>query len=263
MKKVWILGIVAAVLFLTTGAAHAVDLTYAGSVTILEGVMKDAGPAFEKKTGLKVGMSGGGSGAGVKAVAGGVVQIGGVSRDLKDEEIKQGIVAYPIGYGAVGIVANKAVTVDSLSTKQAKDILTGKVTNWKDVGGPNMPIKVVISTPGCACREEFQEMVMDKEAYVGGAIVSPMKTLSETVGNTPGGVGPLATAVIDQSKVKIIKLDGVSPSVESVKAKKYKASRQINLITKGEASGNAKKFIDFMLSDEGQALVAKNFVRIK
>jgi phosphate transport system substrate-binding protein len=263
MKKLIGICMAAAITVFTAGTARAVDLTYAGSVTILEGVMKDAAPAFEKKTGLKIGLSGGGSGAGAKAVAGGVVQIGGVSRDLKDEEIKQGVVAYPVGYGAVGLVANRSVSIDTLTSKQAKDILTGKITNWKGVGGPDLAIKVVISTPGCACREEFQEMVMDKEPYATGAIVSPMKTLSETVGNTPGGVGPLATAVIDQTKVKIIKLDGMGPTVENVKAKKYKASRQINLITKGQASGNAKKFIDFMLSAEGQALIDKNFVRIQ
>jgi phosphate transport system substrate-binding protein len=253
----------AAASVLISAQAYAVDLTYAGSVTILEGVMGDAAPSFEKKTGLKVGLSGGGSGAGVKAVAAGIVQLGGVSRDLKDEEIKQGIVAYPIGYGAVALVANKAVTVESVTAKQAKDILTGAVTNWKQVNGPDLPIKVVVSTPGCACREEFQEMVMDKQPYVAGAAVSPMKTLSETVGNARGGVGPLATAVIDPAKVKVIKIDGVPPTPQSVKAKKYKASRQINIVTKGPAAGNARKFIDFMLSPEGQALVEKNFVGLK
>lgn len=244
--------------------AWAVDIKYAGSVTILEGVMKDAVLLFEKKTGLKVGLSGGGSGAGIKAVLSGAVDIGGVSRDLKTEELKQGLVPYSIGWGAVGLVANKSIPIENLTSKQVKEIMTGKIQNWKEVGGPNLPIKVVVSTPGCACREEFQEMVMDKEPYISGAIVSPMKTLSDTVKNTPGGIGPLATAVIDTSKVKIIKIDGVLPTPENVKAHKYKVSRQINLVTKGEARGKAKEFIDFMLSKEGQDLVeSKGFVRIR
>jgi len=244
--------------------AGAVDLKYAGSVTILEGVMKDAVPVFEKKRGLKVGLSGGGSSAGIKAVLSGAVDIGGVSRDLKDEEKKQGLVPYTIGWGAVGLVANKALPVETLTSKQVKDIMTGKIHNWKELGGPDLPIKVVVSTPGCACREEFQEMVMDKEPYVSGAIISPMKTLSETVSVTPGGIGPLATAVIDSSKVKIVKIDGVLPTPENVKTRKYKVSRQVNLITKGEAKGKAKEFIDFMLSKEGQDLMErKGFVRIR
>jgi len=251
-------------LFLTINTAQAVDLKYAGSVTILEGIMKDAAPAFEKKTGLKIGLSGGGSGAGIKSVLGGVVDIGGVSRDLKKEEIDQGIVAYPIAWGAVGVVAHKDIPFDNLSSKTIKDIMTGKIKNWKEIGGPDLPVKIVISTPGCACREEFQELLMDKEPYAEGAIISPMLTLSETVGNTPGAIGPLATAVIDTKKVKIIKVDGYLPTPENIKAKKYKVSRQINLITKGPATGKAKEFIDFMLSPEGQAIIEKNgFVRVK
>lgn len=242
----------------------AVDLKYAGSVTILEGIMKDAAPLFEKKAGLKVGLSGGGSGAGIKAVLTGAVDVGGVSRDLKDEEIKQGLVPYTIGWGAVGLVANKAIPIDNLTSKQIKEIMTGKIRNWKELGGPDLPIRVVVSTPGCACREEFQEMVMDKEPYVSGAIVSPMTTLSDTVRNTPGGIGPLATAVIDTTKVKIIKVDGILPTPENVKTRKYKVSRQINLVTKGAAAGKAKEFIDFMLSKEGQDLIEKKgFVRIR
>lgn len=244
--------------------AWAVDLKYAGSVTILEGVMKDAVPLFEKKSGLKIGLSGGGSGAGIKAVLSGAVDIGGVSRELKEDEIKQGLVPYSIGWGAVGLVANKAIPVDNLTSKQVKEIMTGKIRNWKELGGPDLPVMVVVSTPGCACREEFQELLMDKEPYVSGAIVSPMKTLSDTVKNTQGGIGPLATAVIDKSKVKIIKIDGVLPTPENVKARKYKVSRQVNLVTKGEAKGKAKEFIDYMLSKEGQELMEKNgFVRIK
>jgi phosphate transport system substrate-binding protein len=262
MKKTGVIaGVV--VLLLSTASAWAVDLKYAGSVTILEGVMKDAAPVYEKKTGVKIGLGGGGSGAGVKAALSGAVDIGGVSRDLKDEELKQGLVPYAIGWGAVGLVANKDVPVNNLTTKQVKELLTGKVKNWKDVGGPNLPVKVVISTPGCACREEFQEMVMDKEPYVEGATVSPMKTVSDTVKNTPGAIGPLATAVIDTTKVKVIMLDGIAPTPENVKKKKYKASRPINLVTKGPATGKAKDFIDFMLSSEGQSLVEKNFVKIK
>lgn len=251
-------------ILLMASQGEPVDLKYAGSITVLEGIMKDAAPAFEKKTGLKIGLSGGGSGAGIKAVLGGIVDIGGVSRDLKKEELDQGLVAYPIAWGAVGVVAHKDIPFDNLSSKTIKDIMTGKITNWKEIGRPDLPIKVVMSTPGCACREEFQEILMDKEPYVQGAIISPMLTLSETVGNTPGAIGPLATAVIDTKKVKVIKVDGYLPTPENIKARKYKVSRQINLITKGTATGKAKEFIDFMLSAEGQTIVEKNgFVRTR
>lgn len=263
MKKVrMVLGVLFLLVF--SVQAWAVDLKYAGSVTVLEGIMKDATPLYEKKTGIKIGLGAGGSGTGVKAALAGSVDIGGVSRDLKPEEIQQGLVAHTIAWGAVGLVANKNIPVDSLTSGQIKEILTGKIKNWKEVGGSDMPVRVVISTPGCACREEFQELILNKEPYADGAIISPMKTLSDTVKNTPGSVGPLATAVIDSTKVKVIKIDGIGPTPDNVKGKKYRASREVNLITKGPATGKAKDFIDFMLSAEGQALVEKNgFVRVK
>ncbi len=259
-----ILSSVAVIVLFVFSAAYGVDFKYAGSVTVLEGIMKDASVEFQKKTGYKIGLSGGGSGAGIKSVLAGTVELGGVSRELREDEFKMGIVAYRVAWGAVGLVANKGVPVDNLTSKQVKEIMTGKIKNWKEVGGPDLLIKVVVSTPGCACREEFQEMVMDKEPYVDGAIVSPMKTLSDTVGNTPGAVGPLATAVIDTTKVKIIKIDGALPTPENIKSRKYKVVREINLITKGPAQGKVKEFIDFILSPEGQAIVEKNgFVRVK
>lgn len=251
-------------LFIFTAESWAVDLKYAGSVTILDGVMKDAVPLFEKKTGKKIGLSGGGSGAGVKSILAGLVDIAGVSRDLKEQELKQGLVPYTIGWGAVGLVANKDIPIDNLTSKEIKGLLTGKVKNWKEVGGPDLPVKVAVTPPGCACREEFQESVLDKEPYIEGATISPIPTMSETIKNTTGGVGPLTTVAIDITKVKIIKIDGVAPTPENVKAKKYKVSREVNLVTKGPASGLAKEFIDFMLSKEGQNLMEKKgFVRIK
>lgn len=262
MKRIVVVFLMMSVIALA-GEAFGVDIKYAGSVTVLEGLMKDAAPAFEKKTGIKIGLSGGGTGAGVKAILSGTIDMAGVSRDLKDDEVKQGLKEYPFGWGAVGLIVNKDIPIDELTSKQAKDILTGKVKNWKAVGGPDKAIKVVISTPGCACREEFQELVMDKEPYAGDAIVSPMKTLSDTIKNTPGSIGPLATAVIDPNKVKVVKLDGSLPTPENVKSKKYKASRRVTLVTKGPATGKVKEFIDFILSTEGQTLVEKNFVKIK
>ncbi len=264
MKRLVSIALVLIVMVFFWGSAYAVDLKYAGSVTVLEGVMKDAAPLFEKKTGLKIGLSGGGSGAGVKATLAGLVDIGGVSRELKKEEKEKGLVAYTIGYGAVGVVARKDIPVDSLTMAQLKDIMTGKIRNWKEVGGPDLPIKVVVSTPGCGCREEFRKIVMGGEPYRSDAIVSPMVTLSETVKNTPGAIGPLATAVIDRTKVKVIKVDGVEPTPQNIKTKRYKVVREINIVTKGPATGKAKQFIEFLLSDEGQSILEKNgFVGVK
>ncbi len=256
------LTVIGVLLLVTT--AFAVDLKYAGSVTILDGIMKDAAPTFEKKTGYKIGMSGGDSGGGIKATLSGLVDIGGVSRDLSEDEKKQGLIPYTIGLDAVAIVVNRDIPVDNLSSKVLKDIGTGKIHNWKEIGGPDLPIKLVIGPPAASARELFQKIILEHEPYTDGVIVSPVKNISETVSKTTGSIGVLPLSLVDEKIVKIIKVDGIFPETTTVKNKKYKIVRSLNLITKGPATGKAKEFIDFMLSPEGQAIVEKNgFVRIK
>lgn len=247
-----------------TNQSQAVDLKYAGSITILEGIMKDAAPTFEKKTGYKIGMSGGDSIAGVKGTLSGLVDIGGVSRDLSKDEIAQGLIPYVIGSDAVAIIVNKDMPIDNLSSQVLKDIGTGKITNWKDIGGPDLPIKIVIGPSGASAKELFQKIILEHESYPQGVIVSPVINISETVSKTPGSIGILPLCLANKNITKIIKVDNVYPDKNTIKNKKYKIVRTLNLITKGPATGKAKEFIDFMLSPEGQAIVEKNgFVRIK
>ncbi len=237
--------------------AEAVDLKFAGCLTIFDNVLKEAKQVFENKTGYRIGVSGGGSKGGINAVLNGMVDIGMVSRDLSKDELAQGLHVYNIGWTAIVLIVNKGIIIDNLTSQEIRDIMTGRIKNWKEVGGPYLPVKVILCTKGCASREKFQETIV-KDEYFYGAIVTPENTISDTVSNITGSIAPAGLVAVDKSKVRILKIDGVYPSLENIKAKKYKVIAQINLITKGPAQGKVKEFIDFMLSPEGQEIVKRN-----
>jgi len=244
--------------------AMAVDLKYAGSTTIELGVMKNAVAVYEKKRGIKVGVMGGGTGAGLKGVIAGTVDFSGASRELTEEELKQGLVPYTIGWDAIAVIINKSNKVENLTMQQLKDINTGKITNWKEVGGADMPIQVVTSHAGSATKKEFQDIVMKGESYVSSVIaVGTTRLEVDSVEKNTSGIGAVSTLFADTKRIKIIKVDGEAPTADTVKANKYKIARRLNLVTKSKASGKTKEFIDFMLGDEGQGFVEKNFIGVR
>ncbi len=244
-------------------SVHAVDIKYAGCVTIQENVLKDSKVVFEKKTGYSIGLSGGGAGAGIKAVLSGLVDIAGVSRPLRPDEIKQGLVQYTVGYTAVAVVVHRDLKIDNISIRQLRDILSGKIKNWKELGAQDIPIKAVIPSKGYASRDETERIVMEKERFVNDAIITPEQTLCETVDTTPGAIGIVDISLVDARRVKVVKLEGLLPEKTNIKSGRYRMVIPINLVTKGEARDSLKEFIDFMLSPEGQAIVEKRFIGVK
>ncbi len=241
----------------------AVDIKYAGCVTIQENLLKEAKTVYEKKTGNRVGLSGGGAGAGIRAVLSGLVDIGGVSRPLRPDEISQGLVSYTVGYTAVAVVVHRDIPVDNLTTRNLKDILSGKIKNWKELGGPDIPVKVVIPSKGYASRDECERIIMEKERFTEDAVITPEQTLCETVDGIPGSIGIVDTSMLDPKRVKVVRLEGLLPERSNIRSGKYRLVIPINLVTKGEASGVVKEFIDFILSPEGQSIVEKRFVGVR
>jgi phosphate transport system substrate-binding protein len=168
-----------------------------------------------------------------------------------------------VGYSAVAVVVNKELNINNLSIKELKDIFTGKIKNWKELKGPDLPVKVVIPSKGYASRDEFDRAVMEKERFAEEAIITPEQTLSETVDGIKGAIGIVDTSMLDPKNVKVVRIEGVLPDKANIKSGRYKLVIPINLVTNGEAKGIIKEFIDFLLSPEGQSIVEKRFVGAK
>jgi phosphate transport system substrate-binding protein len=250
------------------------SLAYNGSSTIGMGFMQvGATEQFSKFTGIKfTSISNDGSGKGLKALAEGRAQLAGSSRPLKAEEKAQGLVDTIIGFDAIAVFVHIENPVKNLSKAQLKGIFTGRIRNWKEVGGKDAPIvpNTEILTDKRGTIEMFKEMVLDGEKYGSGfkQIDLPKDQIVE-VSRQKNGIasasrGLLVAAGMEmRSRVKIIRIDEVNPTIANVRAGSYPISRTLFLVTAGAPKGEIKTFIDFALSPAGQAIMRQNFVSIK
>ncbi len=207
-----------------------------------------------------------GSSAGIKDAINGTSQIGMSSRDLKDEEKSQGLKEVEIAYDGIAIITNKENPVKDLTMAQIKDIYTGKITNWKELGGNDGEIVVVSREDGSGTRDAFQEIVgyASEELIATAQIGDGSGNIKSTVTNNANAVGYISFEYIDDS-INALSVDKVAPKPEFVIDKTYKISRPFLLVYKEEnLKEDGKKFIDFILSDEGQKIVEENgLIKIK
>jgi len=269
------LAVVAVLLISIVGVAVAADeLSYSGSSTIGMSVLEaGAVKAFEAKTGIKFkSIEQPGSGKGIEALLAGKVPLAGVSRTLKADEKSKKLLGTAIGYDAIAVFVHKNNTVKNLTKEQIKGIFTGKIKNWKEVGGKDALIQPNTEIAGKkrATMLAFQEMAMDNAAYGSGfkeidfprdQIVDVAKNENAVCGVSYGLLAAVSSDLKD--KVKAVTVNGAEPSDKNIQSGAYLISRPLLLVTQGLAKGDTKKFIDFMLSAEGQQIVNKNFVPVK
>ncbi|MHC4872872.1 MAG: phosphate ABC transporter substrate-binding protein [Planctomycetota bacterium] len=253
-----------AMVFVLTGNIWAADvLKLAGSTTHQFGYVEASKEVAEKELNVKLDIAGGGSSTGMKLCIEGKVEVGMASRPLKEKEKKAGIIGKKVGWDAIAVIVNKGNKVESLTIDQLKDIHTGKIKNWKDVGGEDRKIVIVTSHVGSATRDMFQKIAMKKEKYAKGVIAVKTTRLEvDKVNKFKGGIGAVSVVFADTDKVNIVKVNGKEPNQKNVLDKSYKIARPLVLGTMGEAKGNAKKYIDWVLSPNGQKWISKKFISI-
>lgn len=228
---------------------------------------------MENNPDVTIEVQGGGSGQGIKSVEEGVADIGALSRDVKDEEKDSVTEEFVIAKDGVAIVVNKGVAVDNLTMDQIRKIYTGEITNWKDVGGNDAAITVVSREEGSGTRGAFTELtgVLVEDAEGNEVDKTTENALSqsstgavmETVSTTPDSIGYVSLGALNDS-VKVVKVEGVEASIETVLSGEYKIQRPFVYVVNGELSETAQAFIDFVLSPEGQIIVEENgFVPVK
>ena len=236
-----------------SGASDASKITVSGSTSVgptMEVLAEDYQKANE---GVTIEVQQVGSSAGITNTIDGTSQIGMSSRDLKDEEKSEGLEEYQIAIDGIAVITNTANDVKDLTMDQIKDIYTGKITNWKEVGGKDAQIVVVSREDGSGTRDGFQEIVgFESEELTGDAQISDGSgNIKTTVQGNENAIGYISFGYLDDS-INSVKIGGVEPTEENVYKDKYPISRPFLLVTKGEATGDAKALIDYILSDEGQ-----------
>ncbi len=239
------------------------NITEAGSTTVQPVAESIAAAFMAKYPEVKVVIQGGGSGVGVKSVAEGTVDIGAASRELTNDEKALGIVDHVIARDGIAIIAHSSQMVNGLTKSQVKDIFSGAITNWSQLGGANKTIHVVAREEGSGTRAAFEEMVMGKDTVITATAIlqSSNGALKTTVAGDPDAIGFLSFGYLDSS-VKALDIDGIAGTVANAKNGTYPIVRPLLFLTKGEPEGLVKEFINFCLGPEGQAIVAKDYISL-
>ena len=233
------------------------SLSMSGSTSMEKLVTALSQDYMEKNKNVTVNAEFVGSGAGIEAVTAGTVDIGNASRALKDEEKANGIVENVVAIDGIAVVTDPANKVEDLTKDQLTKIYTGEITNWKDLGGSDSPIVVIGRESGSGTRGAFEELLKVEDQCVYASELDSTGAVMAKVAATPGAIGYVSLDVIDDT-VKTLKLDGVEPTEENIKAGSYSLSRPFVMATKGEISEQSElvqNWFEYIKSSEGQEII--------
>jgi phosphate transport system substrate-binding protein len=257
MKRMLLLAAV-----LAAPALSLADTTVKGSDTMVVLAQKWAEAFMKKHPAKKIQVTGGGSGTGIAALINGTTEIANASRPMKGEEkekVKAGgaeAVETAVAYDGIAIYVNSSNPVTNLTVKQLEGIYLGDIRNWKEVGGKDAPIVLYSRENSSGTYEFMKEHVLKKADFAAEAQTLPgTAAVVNAVTKEKNGIGYGGGAYA--KGVKELKVEGVSPTKEAVLSGKYPLSRPLFVYTKGAAKGDAKDYIEFCLSKDGQKIVAE------
>lgn len=229
-------------------------------------VMKEAGKRIMTRyKDIVITVAGGGSGLGIKQAGEGLVDIGNSGRKPKPEEIeKYKLKMFKWAIDGVGAVVNPANKVQSLTKTQLKDIFSGKIDNWSVLGGVNHAITVYTRDQASGTRDVFWKKALDKKNISTKALFIPSNGAMKTaVANDPYAIGYVSVGHMDET-IAPVALDGVMPTLATVKSGQYKIARGLYSNTKDDPAAMTRLFINYLFSAEGQKIAAeKGFIPVK
>ncbi|MDH5444058.1 MAG: phosphate ABC transporter substrate-binding protein [Gammaproteobacteria bacterium] len=259
---------VAAFLLLINSGASAVanddnTIRWAGCGITKKAFMAELAKGYEKKTGIKVKLEGGGATRGIRDTSSLKIDIGGSCRMSLPETDRTELYAslHPVAWDALAIIVHKSNPVKNLSTAQIKDIYAGKVTNWKQLGGNDAPIKLYarqgnISGVGYAIRQYiFKDGGMEFRTKYKVRSSGP---LEKAVEKDPNAMGITGISSARKRDVKVIEFDGKQPSMDNLMKGKYQLYRPLYLVTSPKPSKKVKEFISFAMSPDGRKIIRNN-----
>ena len=265
MKFFHLLGAVAAGSLLAVSLSQASTkeqstINWAGCGITKKAFMQELAVEYEKRTGIKINLAGGGATAGIRKAAAGEIDIGGACRtSLAGNAQERDAHQIPIAWDALVVIVNQDNPVENLSLHQLQRVYLGKITSWKQLGGNDAPIDLYIrrgkmSGVGRTLRElVFHNFEQDfKASYV----MKSSGPVEKGVVKNINGIGVTGISSAKRREVKILKLNGKAPSYDNIKTGHYVLYRPLYLVTKvGKRDQKGRDFIRFALSREGQEII--------
>lgn len=200
-----------------------------------------------------------GSSAGVESVINKISDIGNSSRALKEEEIEKGVVENIVALDGIAVIIDNKNTVENISKQQLIDIYTGKIKNWKELGGADQGIVVIGREAGSGTRGAFEQIIDIKDKAKYAQEIESTGAVVGKVGSIPGAIGYVSLDVINET-VKAMAIDGVKPTIETVRNGEYILFRPFVMATNGqipEQSEQVQKYFEFIFSEEGKQIIEK------
>lgn len=237
-------------------------ILWAGCGITKKAFMAELAKAYEKKTGIKVNLKGGGATKGIRKATRGEIDIGGACRvALERHPEERTAYQVPIAWDALVVIVNKKNPLESISFSQLQDLYLGKITNWRQLGGKNAPVELYIrrgkiSGVGRTLRElVFADF---NQKFIGKYVVKSSGPLEKGVLKNINGIAVTGISSAKRRDVKILKLEGKAPTYDNIKTGQYLLYRPLYLVTLGAKSApKVKAFITFALSRQGMAIIRK------
>ena len=228
-------------------------LSYSRSAQIYEAFGKEALEAFTKESGIKVESHISSSASAVYRLMNGFSDIASTTRELDRRHRDYGYVQIPFCKDPIAILTNAQNPVGEISESQLQEIFSGDITNWKEVGGPDTPIIVVVPGEDTGAYKNFARQVMKRKEIAYDLMTYRSTMAIDVVEHFPWSISAIAQgAAVDNKAVKVLKIDGRLPRDNN-----YPYSQIFYFITKGEPKGPAKALIDFVFSDKGLEIIKK------
>ena len=237
------------------------QLVVQGSTTVLPIAQAAAEVFMQNNSQANISVRGGGSGNGIAALIEGTCDIADASRPMKVKEIllcqKKGISPVPhiVAMDGIAVIVHTSNPVQGLNIEQIKDIYTGKITNWKELGGKDLKIVVVSRDSSSGTFETFSKIVLKGGKIIPESLAQASnQTVATVISTTKGAIGYVGLGYISTT-IKALQVNGVIPEQETVVSGKYPISRPLYMYTDGAPQGVAKDFLEFICSEEGQKIV--------
>ena len=255
------------VCLLATPSLHAAsadtNLVWAGCGITKKAFMAELAKAYEKKTGIKINLQGGGATKGIRDASAGAIDIGGACRAIIESHPEErSAYQVPVAWDALAVIVHPKNPVQSITLKQLQDVYLGKLRNWKDLGGPDAPIELYVRRGKISgVGRTLRELVFanfDQEFPGAKYVMKSSGPLEQGIEDNPLAIGTTGISSANRRKVKILNLNGKEPSYENIKQGTYVLYRPLYLVTKGsQADPKVKNFITFALSREGREVIRR------
>lgn len=271
MRKIHFFVITGLLIFVPvlSGVSEAADgkLTWAGCSISKNAFMAEMAAAYEKKTGIKIDFQGGGATKGIREVSKRKVDIGGTCRHLIEDSTnmhshpeERRVTLTPVAWDALVAIVHKDNPVSSLTLDQVRKLYTGKVTNWKELGGNDAPIELYVRKGKISgVGRTKRELIFNnyEQEFVAKHVVDESSTLEKDMVTNPNGVGMTGVSSARKLKeAKILKLEGKEASYENIKNGQYILYRPLYMVTHmQDNSPEVKKFVAFVMGEEGKKIM--------